>query len=99
MRNAPAVVDAKRVQFRLRQLLFALIEKNGANSFGSADAILDNIQLSATGITSIDFLEFALAVEEEFKIEILETMDPDKLPLTLHGWGQEVCTRLASRQG
>jgi acyl carrier protein len=98
MPTPSSAVDPQAVQVRLRQLLVALVEQNGANCPGSAEAILDDVDLSAVGITSIDFLEFALSVEEEFKIEILETIEPDELPLTLDGWRQEVCTRLASRQ-
>jgi acyl carrier protein len=94
-----AVVYPDAVQNRLRQLLFALLEQIGANSFVSAEAIPNDVDLTTVGITSIDFLDFAISVEDEFKVEILEAIEPDELPLTLDGWRQEVCKRLASREG
>jgi acyl carrier protein len=90
-------VDPAAVQTRLRQLLFALLEQSDSNPFESAKDISDDVELSTVGITSIDFLDFALSVEEEFKVAILDTIDPDELPLTLGAWQQLVCTRSANR--
>lgn len=84
-------VDPATVQAKLRQLLFALLKQNSSNPFESPDLIPDDVDLSAVGITSIDFLEFALSVEQEFQVAILDTIEPDELPLTLAAWQQQVC--------
>ncbi|MGD9634467.1 MAG: hypothetical protein AB7G28_16425 [Pirellulales bacterium] len=81
---------------RLQQLLFALIRQNDPHAFGSASAIPAGADLSTIGITSVDFLEFALSVEQEFGVMILDTIDPNELPLTLEAWQQQVSARLAA---
>ena len=98
MQTPPPCVDPEAVQVRLRQLLFELLAKNGAYAFGSAEAIPNDVELSTVGLNSIDFLDFALSVEHEFGVEILDTIEPNDLPLTLRAWQQEVCNRLTSRQ-
>src|SRR5262245_1088755 len=77
MQTPPPSVDPDAVQVRLRQLLFELLAKNGANSFGSAQAIPNDVELSTVGLNSIDFLDFALSVEQEFGVEILDTIEPN----------------------
>lgn len=86
--------DPATVQARLRQLLFALLKQNNSNPFESPEGIPDDVDLSAVGITSIDFLDFALSVEQEFQVAILDTIEPDELPLTLVAWQQQVCGRI-----
>ncbi|MCE9552124.1 MAG: acyl carrier protein [Planctomycetes bacterium] len=87
----PAPIDPAIVQARLRQLLFALLKQNNSCPFQSPEAIPDDVDLSAVGITSIDFLDFALSVEQEFQVAILDTIEPNDLPLTLRAWQQQVC--------
>jgi len=96
MPTRPSSIDPAAVQARLRQLLFALLEQNGSNPFSSAAAIPADVELSSVGITSIDFLEFALSVEQQFRVSILDSIEPDELPLTLAEWQQQVCVRSAS---
>jgi acyl carrier protein len=87
--------DPAAVQTRLRQLLYALLKQSSDCAFDSADAIADDVDLSSLGISSIDFLEFTLAVEQEFRVAILDSIEPDELPLTLVAWQQLVSSRLA----
>lgn len=89
-------IDPAVVQARLRQLLFALLEQNGCNPYPSAAVIPADVDLTAVGITSIDFLEFALSAEQQFQVSILDTIEPDELPLTLAEWQQQVCERSTS---
>jgi acyl carrier protein len=84
------------VRARMQQLLFALLQQCDANPFVSAEAIADDIDLTTIGMTSIDFLEFALTVEQEFGVAVLETIEPDELPLTPAAWQRHVCERSAS---
>ena len=95
MQKQTTPVDPAIVQARLRQLLHALLVQNSDCAFETPDVIPDDADLSSLGITSIDFLEFALAVEQEFRVAILETVDPNDLPHTLQMWQQQVCARLA----
>jgi len=82
----------------LRRLLFALLDENSSHPFESAEGIPDDVELSTVGITSIDFLDFALSVEQQFGVAILDTIDPDELPLTLGAWQQLVCARSPGRR-
>jgi len=93
MSSPTTPADPATVQARLRQLLFALLEQGSSCPFESPEVIPDDVDLSAVGITSIDFLEFALSVEQEFQIAILDSIEPDELPLTLSAWQQQVCSR------
>jgi len=95
MPSSTSPVDPATVQARLRQLLFALLKQNSSCPFESAEVIPDDVDLSAVGITSIDFLEFALSVEQEFQVTILDSIEPDELPQSLAAWQQQVCRRLA----
>ena len=93
MQTPSSPVDPAVVQARLRQLLHTLLVQNSDCAFDSPDAIPDDVDLAQLGITSIDYLEFALTVEQEFKVAILETIDPNELPHTLIMWQQQVCSR------
>jgi hypothetical protein len=95
MSRSTSPVDPAAVQSRLRHLLFALLKQNNSCPFESADGVPDEVDLSTVGITSIDFLEFALSVEQEFQITILDSIEPDELPLTLAAWQQQVLVRMA----
>ena len=89
----PAPMDPTTVQAQLRQLLFALLRQNSSCPFESAEAIPDDVDLTAVGLTSIDFMDFALSVEQEFQVAILDKIEPDALTLTLAAWQQAVCER------
>lgn len=91
--------DPHAVPARLRQILFALLKQNSITTFDSPVAIPDDVDLTSLGLTSIDFLEFVLSVEEAFGVQILETIEPDQLPLTLAAWREEVCNRSTRRAG
>lgn len=88
--------DPAAVLARLQQLLFALVRQNDPKSFALAASIPADADLSTIGITSVDFLEFALSVEQEFGVTILDTIDPNDLPLTLTAWQQQVAARLTT---
>jgi len=92
-------IDPSAVQARLRQLLFALLKQNSSCPFESAEVIPDDVNLSTVGITSIDFLEFALSVEQEFAVAILDTIEPNDLPQTLEEWQQQVRRRKSGEMG
>lgn len=94
--NAACSTDPVHVQQRLRELLHRLLVQNSSCRFTSPEEIPIDAELSSMAVTSIDFLEFALSVEQEFHVEILEAIAPDELPLTLAAWQQQVCQRLAS---
>jgi acyl carrier protein len=87
--------DPAAILARLRELLFALTRQSDPNPFANAAAILDDVDLASAGITSIDFLEFALSVEQEFGVAILDSIEPNELPLTLADWQKQISTRLA----
>lgn len=92
-------VASTQVQARLRELLFRLLIHNSNCPVTSPDAIPNDENFSNLAVTSIDFLEFALAVEQEFQVSILESIAPDDLPQTLAMWQQQVCRRLAAKSG
>ena len=81
----------------MRQLLFALLAQSDSSLYASAEAIPADADLSSMGITSIDFLDFAMSVEREFDVAVLESIEPNELPLTLGAWQQYVCEHLAAR--
>ena len=93
--NSATSTASARVQSRLQELLHKLLVQNNNCPFETPDAIPIDADLSNLAITSIDFLEFALSVEQEFQVEILDTITPDELPQTLAAWQQQVCVRLA----
>jgi acyl carrier protein len=93
--NSTVSVDSAHVQSRLQELLHRLLVQNSNCPFESPHAIPIDADLSSLAVTSIDFLEFALSVEKEFQVEILDTITPDELPQTLAAWHQQVCVRLA----
>jgi acyl carrier protein len=94
MHDSPSSPDPAAVQARLRKILHALLAQNRDCAFESPDAIPDDVDLSTLGITSIDFLEFALAVEQDFQLAILDNINPNELPQTLTAWAQQVMARL-----
>lgn len=94
--NTTGAIDAAHVPSRLRELLHRLLVQNKVCPFATPDAIPLDAELSTLGITSIDFLEYTLTVENEFRVEILDAITPDELPQTLAAWQQLVVARMAS---
>ena len=97
MPTSSSPVDPVDVQARMRHLLFALLAQSESNPFTSAEAIPADAELSAIGMTSIDFLDFAMSVEREFDVAVLETIEPREPPLSLCAGQQYVCQRSAAR--
>lgn len=95
--NIPRVYDPTHVQTRLRELLHKLLVQNSNCRFKSPNAIPIDADLSTLAVTSIDYLEFALVVENEFGVSILETIAPNDLPQTLAMWQHQVCLRLSAK--
>jgi hypothetical protein len=93
--NVANSTDTARVQSRLQVLLHKLLVQIDNCTYETPEAIPLDADLSTFGVTSIDFLEFALTVEQEFHVAILETITPDELPQTLATWQQQISLRLA----
>lgn len=92
--SAPQSTDPANVEARLRVLLHKLLVQSRDCPFKTPEAIPDDADLSTLGVTSIDFLEFAMSVEQEFRVAILENIEPDELPQSLVAWQQQVVARL-----
>ena len=89
MSNQAEADSQKRNQItnRLRQLLCQLLAvRSEANQDAAIDQISADVSFTELGINSVDFLEFVLAVEREFDMDIADEAFTEHALFTLTAW-------------
>ena len=88
-------VDKNSFEPRLKTLLLEIVNSDGKSELRRPEDIPSDASFTELAVNSIDLLDFVLAVEKDFDMEILDRIEPEDLPVTIASWSRMIAERVA----